>query len=55
MSKLIEHFGEIIDSIIDLKPSEDRVNKIIEPEIPEEKTNNKKIIKIKEAKIIITN
>ena len=34
MSKLIEYLEEIIDRIIDLEPSENKMNKIIKLETP---------------------
>ena len=49
ISKPIEHFRDIIDRIIDLKSSENRRNKTIKLETPEDKTNNIKKIKIKET------
>ena len=39
MSKSIEHLEEIIDRIIHLKPSESKINKIIELETPGDKEN----------------
>ena len=39
MSKSIEHLEEIIDRIINLKPSESEINKIIELETPGDKEN----------------
>ena len=48
MSKPIEHLGEIINRIIDLEPSENKMN-IIELETSEGKTYKTKWIKIKET------
>ena len=48
MSKPIEHLGEIINRIIDLEPSENKMN-IIELETSEGKTYKTKWIKIEET------
>ena len=48
MSKPIEHLGEIINRIIDLEPSENKMN-IIELEISEGNTYKTKWIKMKET------
>ena len=48
MSKPIEHLGEIINRIIDLEPSEDKMN-IIELETSEGNTYKTKWIKMKET------
>ena len=48
MPKPIEHLGEIINRIIDLEPSENKMN-IIELETSESKTYKTKWIKIKET------
>ena len=48
MSKPIEHLGEIINRIIDLEPSENKMN-IIELETSEGSTYKTKWIKMKET------
>ena len=48
MSKPIEHLGEIINRIIDLEPSENKMN-IIELETSEGNTYKTKWIKMKET------
>ena len=49
MSKPIERLKEIIHGIIDLQPSERKMNRIIGLGTPEDKTSKRKRIKIKES------
>ena len=51
MSKeIIESYGDIIERIIDLKPSENKIDNITEYELetPEDKINQVKRLKLKE-------
>ena len=49
-NKIIESYGDIIERIIDLKPSENKIDNITEYELetPEDKINQVKRLKLKE-------